>query len=151
MKIRKIGISISFDNYILYFLFISSIGYLYFAKGEKWRSQSQSTKQEVMILSFSDNLKKAREREGMTQLELAKAIGVSQPTVAQYEKGQILPTIITGVSLARALNTTCEYLVTDRTAEVYDNIIQTLATGNLSEADKRNLVRAWISVQKGSK
>ena len=41
-------------------------------------------------MSFSDNLKKAREREGMTQLELAKAIGVSQPTVAQYEKGQIL-------------------------------------------------------------
>lgn len=105
-----------------------------------------------MILSFSDNLRKAREREGMTQLELAKAIGVSQPTVAQYEKGQILPTIITGVSLARALNTTCEDLVvTDRTAEVYDNIIQTLATGNLSEADKRNLVRAWISVQKERK
>ena len=105
-----------------------------------------------MILSFSDNLKKAREREGMTQFELAKAIGVSQPTVAQYEKGQILPTIITGVSLARALNTTCEDLVTDdRTAEVYDNIIQTLATGNLSEADKRNFVRAWISVQKERK
>lgn len=103
-------------------------------------------------MSFSDNLKKAREREGMTQLELAKAIGVSQPTVAQYEKGQILPTIITGVSLAKALNTTCEDLVTDgRTAEVYDNIIQTLATGNLSEADKRNLVRAWISVQKERK
>lgn len=103
-------------------------------------------------MAFSDNLRKAREREGMTQLELAKAIGVSQPTVAQYEKGQILPTIITGVSLARALNTTCEALVvTDRTAEVYDNIIQTLATGNLSEADKRNFVRAWISVQKERK
>ena len=35
LKIKKIGISISFDNYILYFLFISSIGYLYFVKGEK--------------------------------------------------------------------------------------------------------------------
>lgn len=104
-----------------------------------------------MILSFSDNLKKAREREGMTQLELAKAIGVSQPTVAQYEKGQILPTIITGVSLARALNTTCEDLVTDRTAEVYDNIVQALTTGNLSEDEKQKLVKAWISIQKGSK
>ena len=99
-------------------------------------------------MSFSDNLRKAREREGMTQLELAKAIGVSQPTVAQYEKGQILPTIITGVSLARALKTTCEDLVTNRTAEEYDNIIQTLATGNLSEADKRNFVRAWITFRK---
>ena len=99
-------------------------------------------------MSFSDNLKKAREREGMTQLELAKAIGVSQPTVAQYEKGQILPTIITGVSLARALNTTCEGLVTDRTAEEYDNIVQALTTGNLSEDEKQKLVKAWISVQK---
>ena len=99
-------------------------------------------------MAFNENLKKAREMHNMTQLELAKAIGVSQPTVAQYEKGLILPTIVTGVSLARALNTTCEDLVTDRTAEVYDNIIQTLATGNLSEADKRNLVKAWISIQK---
>lgn len=102
-------------------------------------------------MSFSDNLRKAREREGMTQFELAKAIGVSQPTVAQYEKGQILPTIITGVSLARALNTTCEDLVTDRTAEVYDNIVQALTTGNLSEDEKQKLVKAWISVQKERK
>lgn len=104
-------------------------------------------------MSFSDNLKKAREREGMTQLELAKAIGVSQPTVAQYEKGQILPTIITGVSLARALNTTCEDLVADRTIEidVYDNIVQALTTGNLSEDEKQKLVKAWISIQKRSK
>lgn len=102
-------------------------------------------------MSFSDNLKKAREREGMTQLELAKAIGVSQPTVAQYEKGQILPTIITGVSLARALNTTCEDLIAARTAEVYDNIVQALTTGNLSEDEKQKLVKAWISVQKERK
>lgn len=104
-------------------------------------------------MSFSDNLKKAREREGMTQLELAKAIGVSQPTVAQYEKGQILPTIVTGVSIAKALRTTCEDLVADRTIEidVYDNIVQALTTGNLSEDEKQKLVKAWISVQKGSK
>ena len=104
-----------------------------------------------MKLSFSDNLKKAREREGMTQLELAKAIGVSQPTVAQYEKGLILPTIVTGVSIAKALRTTCEDLVEDRTIDVYDNIVQALTTGNLSEDEKQRLVKAWISVQKGRK
>lgn len=102
-------------------------------------------------MSFSDNLKKAREREGMTQLELAKAIGVSQPTVAQYEKGLILPTIVTGVSIAKALRTTCEDLVEDRTIDVYDNIVQALTTGNLSEDEKQRLVKAWISVQKGRK
>lgn len=104
-------------------------------------------------MSFSDNLKKAREREGMTQFELAKAIGVSQPTVAQYEKGLILPTIVTGVSIAKALRTTCEDLVADRTIEidVYDNIVQALTTGNLSEDEKQKLVKAWISVQKRSK
>ena len=104
-------------------------------------------------MSFSDNLKKAREREGMTQFELAKAIGVSQPTVAQYEKGLILPTIVTGVSIAKALRTTCEDLVADRTIEidVYDNIVHALTTGNLSEDEKQKLVKAWISVQKRSK
>lgn len=99
-------------------------------------------------MAFSENLKRARESNNMTQLELAQSVGVSQPTIAQYERGLILPTIVTGVSIAKALRTTCEDLVEDRTIDVYDNIVQALTTGNLSEDEKQRLVKAWISVQK---
>lgn len=62
-------------------------------------------------MSFADNLKKAREMKDLSQAQLANAVGVSQPTIAQYEKGLKLPTIITAADIARRLGTTCEELV----------------------------------------
>lgn len=62
-------------------------------------------------MSLADNVKKLREQKGLSQLELAEKIDVTQPMIAQYEKGLKIPTIITGVELARALGTTCEELV----------------------------------------
>ena len=62
-------------------------------------------------MSFADNVKKLRAQKGLSQLELAEKIDVTQSMIAQYEKGLKIPTIITGVELARALGTTCEELV----------------------------------------
>lgn len=62
-------------------------------------------------MSFADNLKRAREMKDISQVELANAVGVSQPTIAQYERGLKLPTIITAAEIARRLGTTCEELV----------------------------------------
>lgn len=62
-------------------------------------------------MAFAQNVKRLREEKGLTQQELAKLIEVAQPTVARYEKGMKVPTIITGVLLAKTLNTTCEQLV----------------------------------------
>ena len=59
-------------------------------------------------MSFADNVKKLREQKGLSQAELAIIVDVTQPMIAQYEKGLKIPTIITGVELARALGTTCE-------------------------------------------
>lgn len=62
-------------------------------------------------MSFAENVKKLRTEKGLTQAELANLIGIAQPTLAQYEKGLKLPTILTGVTLAQKLGTTCEKLV----------------------------------------
>ena len=64
-------------------------------------------------MAFAENVKRLREAKGLTQAELANLVEVSQPTVAQYEKGLKVPTIITGVLLAKRLNTTCEKLVNE--------------------------------------
>ncbi|MCM1530137.1 MAG: helix-turn-helix domain-containing protein [Alistipes sp.] len=65
-------------------------------------------------MSFAENVKKLRTEKGLTQAELANLIGIAQPTLAQYEKGLKLPTILTGVTLAQKLGTTCEMLVCDQ-------------------------------------
>ncbi len=62
-------------------------------------------------MSFSENVKKLRKNAALTQTELADKVKISQPTLAQYERGIRLPTIIVAVDLAKALNTTCEELV----------------------------------------
>lgn len=62
-------------------------------------------------MSFSNNLKRLREEKELTQAELAKRIQVAQPTIAMYERGTKLPSILVGVELAKVLNTTCEELV----------------------------------------
>ena len=47
-------------------------------------------------------LKKLRERAGLTQRELAEAGGTSQPTIAAYESGRKSPTMDTVERLARS-------------------------------------------------
>lgn len=64
-------------------------------------------------MSFAENVKKFREAKGLSQKELADLVGVSQPTIAQYEKCLKYPNIATGVILAGALGTTCEKLMSN--------------------------------------
>ncbi len=61
-------------------------------------------------MSLSENLRIARESQCLTQAELAQAVGISQPMVAQYEIALKVPTVIVAVKLARVLNITCEEL-----------------------------------------
>lgn len=62
-------------------------------------------------MAFSENLKKIREENGVSQAELAKKVGVNQSLVARCEQGSRIPNIVLGVELATALGTTVETLV----------------------------------------
>lgn len=63
------------------------------------------------MTGFSNNLRQARLKAGMTQKELAEAVCVSQPMIAQCETGSAVPSIGVAVQIAKALGTTCEALV----------------------------------------
>lgn len=63
---------------------------------------------------FEFNLKKLRERKGISQAELAQLVGVSQAAIAQFELGTSLPNVKTAVRLAKVLGTTCEELVENK-------------------------------------
>lgn len=62
-------------------------------------------------MSFSKNLREKREERGLTQGELAKAVGIAQPQIAKYESGIQVPNAITVVEIAKVLKTTAEELV----------------------------------------
>lgn len=62
-------------------------------------------------MSFAEILKKTREEKGLTQAELAKAVNVSQPMIAQYETAIRVPSAPTALAIAKALGTTFEKLM----------------------------------------
>lgn len=65
-------------------------------------------------MAFSDNLRKARKRLHKSQTVLSGETGVSVAAICKYESGMMLPTVVTGVELAKALGVTVEYLVYGR-------------------------------------
>ena len=65
-------------------------------------------------MAFSDNLRKARKHKSMSQAALSGITGVSVASICKYERGVMLPTVITGVELAKALGVTVEFLVYGR-------------------------------------
>lgn len=61
-------------------------------------------------MAVSDRLKTAREKKGLTQREVARAIGVSQPAYCQFESGYKIPSLAVAKSISNALGVTIDYL-----------------------------------------
>lgn len=47
----------------------------------------------MYIESLNQKLKKAREKTGFTQREVAKETGIPQPTIARFESGNRIPDV----------------------------------------------------------
>lgn len=56
------------------------------------------------------NLKKARQKEGLTQVEVAKQANISVISYQRIEYGQQTPKLSTAKLIAQALNSTVEEL-----------------------------------------
>ena len=57
------------------------------------------------------NLKKLREKAGISQKHLAESIGVSQQSINKYENHNIEPDIDTMIRIADYFNTSVDYLI----------------------------------------
>lgn len=56
-------------------------------------------------------LKEARVAAGMSQADVAKAIGVSQPAYCYIENGDKMPSLPVAKQLSKILNVSLDYLV----------------------------------------
>ena len=55
-------------------------------------------------MSFSDRLKEARKRTGLTQIQIAEKLGITAQSYSQYETGKRRPKSDTLSKIADALN-----------------------------------------------
>ena len=69
------------------------------------RKSHNLKKKEVMPVSA---LKNAREAKGLSQIALAKILGVDQSTVCLWERGKTLPRVDVAIRLANVLGCTLD-------------------------------------------
>jgi transcriptional regulator with XRE-family HTH domain len=57
----------------------------------------------VAALGVASAVRSARRRAGMSQMELARRVGTSQPSIARLEQGRVSPTVTSLERIAKAL------------------------------------------------
>ena len=63
-----------------------------------------------MKLEFGEILKELREEKGLSQVELAKCIGVGKSIISYWELGQSYPTLPNLIALSDFFGVTLDYL-----------------------------------------
>ena len=75
-------------------------------------------------MEFSERLKKLRKNAGLTQVDVAEKLGISQPAYGSWERGIKKPTQDNLVKIAQVLNVSVDYLVgnSEEKSDNLDNI-----------------------------
>ena len=62
-------------------------------------------------MEFKDRLKELRQANGLSQMQLAKELNLSQSAVAKWELGKTEPTASAIIKVAKYFNETTDYLL----------------------------------------
>lgn len=95
------------------------------------------------------NLKKLRNKKGISQQHLADVIGTSQQSINKYENHNIEPDIETLIAIAKYFNTSVDYLIGNTDI---NRVIENVSKYDLND-DEKNLIdkyRNLTSLQKES-
>ena len=92
-------------------------------------------------MEFSERLKDLRKQAGLTQVDVAEKLGISQPAYASWERGVKKPTQENLVKIAQILNVSVDYLVgnSEEKTDVLDNIelLFRMNSKGLSDEEKK--------------
>ena len=84
---------------------------------------------------FSDTLLMLRKKSGLSQKQLADAIGVSQASVNYWEKGERTPSIDMAQKIAKYFNIQISELIGSSTASLIDDITKLFSNSSSVEID----------------
>jgi transcriptional regulator with XRE-family HTH domain len=101
---------------------------------------------------FGERLRETRERRGLTQEQLAAAVGTHGPKISAYEKGQTLPGLEKAARLATALEVGLDELVFGRAAEAPDDVRDSRLRASVRELEAstdRRLIDAAVTAIDG--
>ena len=62
-------------------------------------------------MDFKDRLKELRVQKGLSQMQLAKELNISQSAIAKWELGKTEPTASAIIAVAKYFNETTDYVL----------------------------------------
>ncbi|MGF6770651.1 transcriptional regulator with XRE-family HTH domain [Paraburkholderia sp. GAS199] len=88
----------------------------------------------------------ARERAamGLTQEELARALGVTQETISRFERGTVLPPLQRLLQLADVFDIPLDNLVRGTTNRAADDGLEIAMMLKRLQPENREFVRRWV-------
>ena len=99
-------------------------------------------------MEFSERLKKLRKDTGLTQVDVASKLGISQQAYASWERGIKKPTQDNLVKIAQVLNVSVDYLVgnSEEKVDELDNIelLFRMNSKGLTEEEKETFKKELI-------
>lgn len=99
-------------------------------------------------MEFSERLKKLRKDTGLTQVDVASKLGISQQAYASWERGVKKPTQDNLIKIAQILNVSVDYLVgnSQETLGELDNIelLFRMNSKGLTEEEKETFKKELI-------
>lgn len=106
-------------------------------------------------MEFSERLKKLRKDTGLTQVDVASKLGISQQAYASWERGVKKPTQDNLVKIAQVLNVSVDYLVGNlqETSDELDNIelLFRMNSKGLTDEEKEMFKKELIEFMKERK
>lgn len=111
-------------------------------------------------MNIGDRLRKARERKGISQLEVSNRININNKTLSRYEKGNSEPDFNTLKSLADLYEVSISYFFNEVQEEEYDlkELLKdkkvTWGEEDLSEEEKQRaieIINILLNAQKDTK
>jgi transcriptional regulator with XRE-family HTH domain len=91
-------------------------------------------------MGLGERIKERREELGLTQLQLARALGVTPQHISVIEKNKRAPSLDSLAKLAQELGVTTDYLITGKESVVSDVISVIKADIGLSLDVKKALI-----------
>jgi len=99
--------------------------------------------------AFGARLRDIRERRGMTQQQLADALGIHRPRITQYETGVVVPEGETLAALGAVLEVSLDELILGRAGEQPDDVRDARLRASIRELEQlhdRKLVNVVVAV-----
>jgi transcriptional regulator with XRE-family HTH domain len=94
-------------------------------------------------MTFGQKVSKIRKEKKLSQIDVANAVGVSRDAISKYERDDIIPSVENAKKIAKILNVSLDYLVSDEDKQDVldiDMINRIKEIQNLNKDDKNTIV-----------